>query len=218
MTEGQTDDGFPRFHAVVPPTGRACAAGAPISSRRNGGKEGPGGFAHPGPPNTGAHGGGALCLVCKDQPRIAARFIDSHVTGAAAPWEARIGITLQALRVTALYRLGPPGRRRNVTCRTAWGVHPIGGSRSSPLIGRFKGWVQGGGNRNPPPCPFFPPTFFGKKVGPPEAGASMGRADDIRPYRRRVKDAAPYDSSSLRLSSATRVASITNCEKLQSVP
>ena len=52
----------------------------------------------------------------------------------------------------------------------------------APLIGRFKGWVQGGGNRNPPPCPFFPPTFFGKKVGPPEAGAFMGRADTIRPY------------------------------------
>ena len=47
MTEGQTDDGFPRFHAVVPPTGRACAAGAPISSRRNGGNEGPGGYAKP---------------------------------------------------------------------------------------------------------------------------------------------------------------------------
>ena len=30
----------------------------------------------------------------------------------AAPRVARIGITLQALKVVALYRLGPPGRRR----------------------------------------------------------------------------------------------------------
>ena len=178
MTEGQTDEGFPRSHAVVPPAGRACAAGAPISSLRNGGKEGPGGFAHPGPPNTGAHGGGALCLVCKDQPRIAARFIDSHVTGAAAPRVARIGVTLQALRAAALYWLGPPGRRRyhaaeipgrllwlgngapgpsrpthgrpvvarperrpryevrgrrrNVTCRTAWGKFQEGGIAIPP--------------------------------------------------------------------------------------
>ncbi|OUQ81431.1 hypothetical protein B5E42_12280 [Flavonifractor sp. An10] len=35
-----------------------------------------------------------------------------HVTGAAAPRVARIGVTLQALRAAALYRLGPPGRRR----------------------------------------------------------------------------------------------------------
>ena len=167
---------------------RAYPAGAPLLMSKAAGK--PPGPAGPGP---GAHGGGGLYGQGKDQPCIAARFPGCVGRGAAAPWEARIGITLQALRVTALYRLGPPGRRRNVTCRTAWGVHPIGGSRSSPLIGRFKGWVQGGGNRNPPPCPFFPPTFFGKKVGPPEAGASMGRADNIRPYRLRVKDAAPYN-------------------------
>ena len=46
MAEGQTDEGFPRSHAVVPPAGRACAAGVPISSRRNGEKEGPGGSAY----------------------------------------------------------------------------------------------------------------------------------------------------------------------------
>mgnify|MGYP007007147475 CR=1 FL=1 len=94
------------------PRGRACAAGAPISSRRNGGKEGPGGFAHPGPPSTGAHGGGGLYGRGKDQPRIAARSLGTYVTGAAAPRAARIGITLQTLWVAALYRPGPPGRRR----------------------------------------------------------------------------------------------------------
>ena len=34
------------------------------------------------------------------------------VTGAAAPWVARIGITPQALMTAVLYRPGPPGRRR----------------------------------------------------------------------------------------------------------
>ena len=43
MAEGQTDEGFPRSHAWVPLAGRACPAGAPISFRRNGGKEGAGG-------------------------------------------------------------------------------------------------------------------------------------------------------------------------------
>ena len=40
------------------------------------------------------------------------------VTGAAAPWAARIGITPQALEVVALYQPGPPGRRR---CHAAEG-------------------------------------------------------------------------------------------------
>ena len=52
----------------------------------------------------------------------------------------------------------------------------------APLIGRFKEGVQGEGNRNPSPAFSFPPLSFGKKVGPPEAGAAMGRADTIRPY------------------------------------
>ena len=86
--------------------------GAPISSQRNGGKEGSGGSAHPEPPSTGAHGGGGLYGQGKDQPRIAACFPGTHVTGAAAPWAARIGITPQALTAAALYQLGPPGRHR----------------------------------------------------------------------------------------------------------
>ena len=136
--------------AGVPPlAGRACAAGAPISSRRNGGKEGPGGFAHPGPPRTGAHGGGGLYGQGRNRARIDARFVGTSfrsfaspqaakltpstvpplptepaslgfgggpvftdATGAAAPWAARIGIAPQTLKAAALYRPGPPGRRR----------------------------------------------------------------------------------------------------------
>ena len=52
MAEGQTDEGFPRSHAWVPLAGRACPAGAPISSRRNGGKEGSG-ASPPEPPKRG---------------------------------------------------------------------------------------------------------------------------------------------------------------------
>ena len=52
---------------------------------------------------------------------------------------------------------GEGGRRRNVTCRTAPGGTSNRGAEA-PLIGRFKGWVQGGGNRNPPPC-WFSPRF-----------------------------------------------------------
>ena len=98
----------------------AYPAGAPISSRRNGGKEGPGGFAHPGPPSTGAHGGGGLYRQGKDQPRIATCFPGTHVTGAAAPGAARIGITPQALMAAALYRPGPPGRRRCHAAEKPW--------------------------------------------------------------------------------------------------
>ena len=88
----------------------ACPAGAPISSRRNGGKERPGasffevaslGFSSKAPPapstpapQTGAHGGGGLYGQGKDRACIAARPIGTYVKGAAAPRVARIGITL----------------------------------------------------------------------------------------------------------------------------
>ena len=56
--------------------------------------------------------------------------------------------------------------RRYVTCRTARGTIQKGGR--NPLFGRFKGWVQGGGNRNPPPAPSFPP-FLREEMGAPAA-------------------------------------------------
>ena len=111
FAEQMTDEGF---HVLAPgcPRGRACAAGAPISSQRNGGKEGAGGSAPRRPPSTGAHGGGGLYGQGIDQPRIAARPIGTYVTGAAAPRVARIGVALQALEMVALYQVRPPGRRR----------------------------------------------------------------------------------------------------------
>ena len=202
--------GAPPRRAGLPGRGTA------FFPKESGGKERPGGFARPGPPSTGVHGGSGLYKQGRDQTCFAARFPGGLVTGAAAPWAARIGVVLQALKVVALYQVRPPGRRRchaaeipgqspqpsvGATCgrppraegalrrrpklrivrfaasgkahslrwassphrtRSAGlrrgplfaagklpvgqlrGVHPIGGSRSSPLIGRFKGWVQGG--------------------------------------------------------------------------
>ena len=88
----------------------ACAAGAPISSRRNGGKEGPGGSAHPGSPNTGVHGGGKLYRQSKNRACIHARFLFGFVTGAAAPWAARIDhpASPDNCRAVPTWPAGPP--------------------------------------------------------------------------------------------------------------
>ena len=71
-------------------------------------------------------------------------------------------------------RYGVRGRRRNVTCRTAPGGTSNRGAEA-PLIGRFKGWVQGGGNRNPPPC-WFSPAFAIKSGAPAGQAPAAGRA------------------------------------------
>ena len=132
-----------------PLAGRACAAGAPISSQRNGGKEGAGGTFPPAPPRTGAHGGGALCPARRDRACIAARLIGTYATGAAAPRAARIGVTLQALEVVALYRSGPPGRRRchapERRCCMRWrcGARRLGGPFAGAACGRpLRGRMQ----------------------------------------------------------------------------
>ena len=153
------------------PRGRACAAGAPISSQRNGGKEGPGGFAHPGPPSTGAHGGGGLYGACKNRVGIAARSIGTDATGAAAPRAARIGITPQALIAVALYQPGPPGRRR---CHAA----EIPGRPLWPFVGV--------GHLADPPFPRVSPGSGGMRQAsrspPPHApnGAPAGQARPAR--------------------------------------
>ena len=83
-------------------------------------------------------------------------------------------------------RYGVRGRRRNVTCRTAPGGTSNRGAEA-PLIGRFKGWVQGGGNRNPPPC-WFSPRFCHQKRGPGRVGPPPRRrgplGDGKTPWRR----------------------------------
>ena len=69
-------------------------------------------------------------------------------------------------------RYGVSLRRRYVTCRTARGKIQKGGR--NPLLGRFKGWVKGGENRNSPPFPFFPPISSGRNGGARRVGASPG--------------------------------------------
>ena len=73
-----------------------------------------------GPWTQGAHGGGELYGQGKNRAGIAARFLGGFVTGAAAPRVARIRITLQAPGAAALYRLGPPGRRRCLASEKLW--------------------------------------------------------------------------------------------------
>ena len=59
------------------------------------------------------------------------------VTGAAAPRAARIGITRQALTAAALYRLGPPGRRRCHAAERSWWLwRHTAHSESAPPVGR----------------------------------------------------------------------------------
>ena len=98
-----------------PPGERACPARAPLLMSKAAGK--PLGPAGPGP---GVHGGGGLYGQGRDRVGIAARSIGTYATGAAAPRAARIGITLQALNVVALYQLGPPGRRRCHASEKLW--------------------------------------------------------------------------------------------------
>ena len=177
FAEQMTDEGFPDARPVTairgarrlgapsagatcgrpliedaPLAGRACPAGAPISSRRNGGKEGPGGSAHPGPPNPGVHGGGGLYRQGKDQPCIAARSLGIYVTGAAAPRVARIAVTLQALGAGALYQLGPPGRRRCHASEIPWRSRQLSVGRDDPAR---RPWGTGPTQNAETPCGIY---------------------------------------------------------------
>lgn len=88
-------------------------------------------------------------------------------------------ITLQALGIAAFagHLLMPPSVRWFSfgldSCRKhplSRGVHPIGGNRSSPLIGRFKGVGCWEGGKSKSPLPNWPlPTFGQTKVGPRRA-------------------------------------------------
>src|SRR5699024_10821658 len=93
--------------------------GTAFFPKESGGKERAGGVP-PASPQTGAHGGGWLYGQGKNRACIAARFMGSHVSGAVAPWVARIAVTPQALGTCALYRVRPPGRRRCYASEKAW--------------------------------------------------------------------------------------------------
>ena len=93
-----------------PPAG-ACAAGAPISSQRNGGKEGAGGSTPRRPPVRGLMA--AVGCTNRAETRRALPPVFLVVSLQALPrlgWPA--STTRQALIIAALYQPGPPGRRR----------------------------------------------------------------------------------------------------------
>ena len=100
------------------------------------------------------------------------------VTGAAAPWAARIGITPQALKVVALYRLGPPGRRR---CHAAEGPgcpsQPAGncslcrGGYHPPVCPR-NCWLRGARRPGAPSVGRVPPCGTGRRGRRPLHAAS----------------------------------------------
>ena len=113
-----------------PPAGMPPGAGLPgrgtaFFPKESGGKERAGGVP-PASPQTGAHGGGWLYGQGKNRACIAARFMGSHVSGAVAPWVARIAVTPQALGTCALYRVRPPGRRRCHAPEKAWRFRRLG--------------------------------------------------------------------------------------------
>ena len=99
--------------------------GTAFFPKESGGKERAGGVP-PASPQTGAHGGGWLYGQGKNRACIAARFMGSHVSGAVAPWVARIAVTPQALGTCALYRVRPPGRRRCYASEKAWRFRRLG--------------------------------------------------------------------------------------------
>ncbi len=76
MAEGQTDEGFPRSHAWVPPRGARLRGGRTVWHffPKKWGERRARGFA-PWTPKTGAHGGGGLYKQGKDRVGIAARPI-----------------------------------------------------------------------------------------------------------------------------------------------
>ena len=122
-----------------PPAGMPPGAGLPgrgtaFFPKESGGKERAGGVP-PASPQTGAHGGGWLYGQGKNRACIAARFMGSHVSGAVAPWVARIAVTPQALGTCALYRVRPPGRRRCYASEKAWRFRRLGDAAADRMSG-----------------------------------------------------------------------------------
>ena len=115
---GRDDLGAPSACRDAPGGGPARPGHRFLSERKRWERKGRG--CTPGVPQTGAHGGGWLYGQGKNLACIAARFMGSHVSGAVAPWVARIAVTPQALGTCALYRVRPPGRRLCYASEKAW--------------------------------------------------------------------------------------------------
>ena len=175
MAEGQTDEGFPRSHAWVPLAGRACPAGAPISSRRNGGKEGSG-ASPPEPPKRGL----MAAVGCTGRAK----------TGSAFP-PALSALTSQALPRLGRHASGLPCKPRkllrctNLARRAAVGAMPLkyhGGRGSCPWGATTRRAVRGAQGRpktRKPRAEFTRPVqrsrfqvLRGDRRVPPERGSA----------------------------------------------
>ena len=95
-----------------PPQGGPTRPGPPFLPEEMGGKKGRGASPALDPPVRGLMAAVRCTRLAKIDLALPARFTGTYGTGAAAPRVARIGVTRQALMASALYRLGPPGRRR----------------------------------------------------------------------------------------------------------
>ena len=119
----------PLVYRGAPSRGGPARPGPPFLPEEMGGKKGRGASPTLAPPVRGF----MAAESCTDKTRTGRASTPGSflcfVTGAAAPRVARVGVTLQALKVAALYRLGPPGRRR---CCAA----EIPGQSSQPSVGR----------------------------------------------------------------------------------
>ena len=182
-----------RCPSGVPPRGAGLPGRGPHFFPKKWGERRGRGECPPAPPSTGVHGGGGLYWACKNRVGIAARFPGNDATGAAAPRVARIGATLQALEVVALYQLGPPGRRRcHASERPGQSSQPsVGRDDPARLVQGRPAPLEGGtgrrGRRPLPPAsrsavgvgPLADPSFTGapSMSGQPQAAPS-GRGHD----------------------------------------
>ena len=181
MAEGQTDEGFPRSHAWVPLAGRACPAGAPISSRRNGGKEGSG-ASPPEPPKRGL----MAAVRCTNRAKTGSALPPAPLAGACGNWGPR--------RSPAKY---PQGARRirkaakppTAAQRVRWGEEFSG--EAPPVAdeaSRKKGAARLAGRFGPViALPRREQGSGGNELsGLPESERSVAWADDAAPRAARI--------------------------------
>ena len=110
--------GFAGFLSEAPPAPPTRPGHRFLSERKRWERKGRG--CAPGVPPNGGSWRRLAVRTGQNRACIAARFMGSHVSGAVAPWVARIAVTPQALGTCALYRVRPPGRRRCYASEKAW--------------------------------------------------------------------------------------------------
>ena len=121
---GRDDLGAPSACRDAPGGGPARPGHRFLSERKRWERKGRG--CAPGVPPNGGSWRRLAVRTGQNRACIAARFMGSHVSGAVAPWVARIAVTPQALGTCPLYRVRPPGRRRCHASEKAWRFRRLG--------------------------------------------------------------------------------------------